>query len=113
MTDLMDALAAVVRGERHGANLLSTFDSEHVRRVADEHGVLVLIANQLAVWEDGNGPLRSILWGEYQRRAVRDVLRERDLQECLAQLQLENVPLLLIKGAQLAYTHYDRPDLRP
>jgi hypothetical protein len=112
MTGLTDILAAVVRGERNAAPLLDTFNPADVLAAADEHGVLPIVANRLVAWNSSPDLLQSRFGQEYRRRAARDILRERELQDCLAELCRERIPVLLMKGAQLAYTHYARPDLR-
>jgi hypothetical protein len=114
MTDLAEVLAAVVRGDRQAAAVLGTFDPEEVRCAAHEHGVLPLIARQLATWEPAPwAHLQSAFERECRRRAARDLVRERELRACLTELGSHGLRVLLMKGAQLAYTHYERPDLRP
>jgi hypothetical protein len=42
-----------------------------------------------------------------------DMFREADLRDVLAHLDAAGVRPLMMKGGELAYTHYARPDLRP
>jgi Uncharacterised nucleotidyltransferase len=112
MTDLTDVLAAVIRGDRQAAAILGAAQPNEVLSAADAHGVLPLVASRLDGWELPGEPLWSTMGREYRRRAARDLLRERDLRMCLARLSDHGIPVLLMKGAELAYTHYERPDLR-
>ena len=56
---------------------------------------------------------RVALRAEAWRQAVIDVRREAELRRLLAALADAGARALLMKGAHLAYTHYERPDLRP
>ena len=113
MTDLTDAFAAVIRGDCGAAAALSKADPRVVRRMADAHGVLPLLAHHLAHVDDAPPALRSSLVDEARRRAAADLLQTEELKRCLAALNDGGVPVLLMKGAQLAFSHYERPDLRP
>jgi hypothetical protein len=79
---------------------------------AREHGVAALLASTPAV----------LCWPHTVQRALRDVrrgeavmesLRREHLRRLLATLREAEIRCLLIKGAQLAYTHYTQPWLRP
>jgi putative nucleotidyltransferase-like protein len=113
LTDITSVLAAIVRGGRSSLPVLNALAPEDVFHAADRHGVLPLVANRLVAWDSPGTLLDSQFGREYRRRAARDLLRERELRDCLAELSLHAVPALLMKGAELAYTHYARPDLRP
>jgi hypothetical protein len=113
MTDFVDALAALIREDYAAAAPLIEADPDDVRDTADRHGVLPLAAHRLAHWDLAPRPLRSTLMVEARRRAVADLVRARELRQCLETLHDAGVSVLLMKGAQLAYTHYERPDLRP
>lgn len=89
-------------------------DPEEVCRVAHEHGVLPLLAETRArfgTWPDG--PLETRLRGEACRGAARDLLQERALRDVATQWVQADIPVVVIKGAALAYSEYARPDLRP
>ena len=110
---LIELIAAALRGEESALAKLADADADRVRRVADQHGVLPLLAHQISRFPDTGSRLRAPFIQEARRRAVADLFRTHELTSCLDALGRANVPVLLMKGAELAYTHYDRPDLRP
>lgn len=79
---------------------------------AREHGVSALVLSAPAVrqWPD---TLQSALRDACRHEAVIDAVRHQDLLRLLAAFGQGGVRCLLIKGAQLAYTHYAQPWMRP
>ncbi|HUK33452.1 MAG TPA: nucleotidyltransferase family protein [Vicinamibacterales bacterium] len=87
---------------------------EHARRgepvpddvltAARADGVHLLMADRLAT---------PSLVVELREAAVVEALMARELREALAELAKAGIQPVLFKGAALAYTHYDRPELRP
>lgn len=77
---------------------------------AERHGVLPLVSEAL---RGGTAAVSPALDEACRRHAMADVVREAELVRMLAALDAAGVPALVFKGAQLAYTVYDRPDLRP
>ena len=79
---------------------------------ASDHGVAPLLAAAPAVerWPDG---VRSTLGRARRAEAAIEVVRRQDLIALLDALQRASVRALLLKGTQLAYTHYPHPWLRP
>jgi len=75
--------------------------------------VLALVAARLTDRDDVPVDLQSLMRKRVQQAAVRDMLRESDLKAALGALDHAGINALLIKGGQLAYSHYPRPDLRP
>jgi putative nucleotidyltransferase-like protein len=71
---------------------------------AREEGVLLLLADRLRIGEFA---------GELRDAAVIEALGARELGRVLEALADRGVHPVLIKGAALAYTHYERPELRP
>ena len=80
---------------------------------AEWQGLLPLAAARLAERPGAPGPLVA----EAARRArpflTRDRARETALRAMLDAFEAAPVRALLIKGAHLAHTHYERTDLRP
>jgi hypothetical protein len=109
----VELLAAALRGEtapwpRQGDELFQAA----VLDAASGHGVAALLAATDAVdgWPDRvRRGLREARRGD----AVLEALRRRQLQQVVAAFAGSGVPCLVIKGAQLAYTHYAQPWLRP
>jgi hypothetical protein len=97
-----DVLAAALRGEAAALESLSRVEEDELCRVATAHGVLPLVAGRL-----------PFLRTHSARAAATDVVRERLLRELIEAFAQNGVTSLLFKGAQLAYSHYERPDLRP
>lgn len=79
---------------------------------AADHGVTALLATAPAVefWPDR---VRSALNRVRRVEAAREAIRREELIRLLADLAGTGVRALLLKGAQIAYTHYPRPWLRP
>ena len=78
--------------------------SREIFAAAREDGVLLLLADRLRLPEFA---------GELRAAAVVDALRARELRVMVKALDAAGVRPILIKGAALAYTHYERPELRP
>lgn len=81
--------------------------------LAANHGVLGLLARQLEIREDLAESTRARLHAMTMRASAVDAAREHALRRLLQRLHEAGVHALLMKGAELAYTHYPRPDLRP
>jgi hypothetical protein len=106
-------LAALLRSDD-----VSSVDWERVNAVAfmegaARHGVVPLVAERIGRRTEVPDRLRSLLDAEMNRHAAADLVREAELRACLAGLDEAGVAALVMKGAQLAYSHYPRPDLRP
>lgn len=81
--------------------------------LADRHGVAELVAARLA-GQPHLDPALSARAEEITRRQLAlDMAQEAQLKRCLTSLRAANVHAVVVKGAQLAYSHYQRPDLRP
>ena len=79
---------------------------------ARRHGVAALVATAAAV---GQWPeqLRLAFLKARRDDAAIEALRRDELRRLLTALHDEGIRCLLMKGAQLAYTHYPQPWLRP
>jgi len=77
---------------------------EDVLTSARQEGVFLLLADRLQLGEFA---------GELRDAAVIEALRAREVGRVLEALVERDVQPVLIKGAALAYTHYERPELRP
>jgi hypothetical protein len=108
-----ELLAAALRGEPAPwpPAAEAAFETALLNTAID-HGVAALLATTAAI----------DAWPEKVRRALREVrrddavleaLRRRMLQQVIAAFAAGGIPCLVIKGAQLAYTHYAHPWLRP
>lgn len=111
--DLVDLIAAVIRGDRSATQALSHQNADAFATTADAHGVLSLVASALAIRPDAPGPLVAMLKRRVDAHAAADLLQEEELRQLLTACERAGVRLLIMKGAQLAYTHYPRPDVRP
>jgi hypothetical protein len=109
---LDNLLVGILRGDL-AAGVLDRVDPAALARVAVQHGVLPMISERLAALRPVPEPLRQYLRREAGRHAAMDLLREAELRPLLTALSRAPVAALLMKGAQLAYSHYSRPDLRP
>jgi Uncharacterised nucleotidyltransferase len=106
-----DLLAKILRGESTAA-LVSQSSPAALCDDAREEGVLPIVADVLGGRGDIPAALRAALRTEASRLAAIDLIQERELYELIAALDGAQAGAILMKGAQLAYTHYRRPDLR-
>jgi hypothetical protein len=83
-----------------------------VLAAATDHGVAALLASAAIVtsWPDR---VRCALQDARRFAAATEAIRRQDLIQLLAAFPQAGVRCLLLKGAQLAYTHYRQPWLRP
>lgn len=102
-------LASIVRGE-WPAELGHPLAPDLIE-AADRHGVAPLVADRLQ--RSASRLSEPELTDRCRALAAADVVREAELRRLLARMYARGVPVLVFKGAQLAYTLYERPDLRP
>jgi hypothetical protein len=79
---------------------------------ARRHAIHLVLAHLAGgrVQDDG---VRAALSADLRKAAIADLLREQILRRLLADLAAAGVNAVLLKGAGLAYTVYERPHLRP
>jgi hypothetical protein len=77
---------------------------------ADAHGIVPLLAERAG---DAPPAIRDVLRSRTRTIAAGDAIAEASLREAIDALHGAGVDALLIKGADLAYSVYDRPHLRP
>jgi hypothetical protein len=111
--EIVNLLAELLRGDRVDRERLVACHAETLCHHAELHGVLPLIADRLHDEDGVPMRLRSMLCERARREMVADLLRESGLKQVLVALARAGVTPLLMKGGQLAYTHYPRPELRP
>jgi hypothetical protein len=108
-----DVLAAIVRGDESGWRAFRSRPADELVARADAHGVLPLVADAATVSPACPADLRAALQMEVRRRLPAELVREHELSRLVATLHAAGIRTLLMKGADLAYGAYDRPDLRP
>jgi hypothetical protein len=96
-----------------GIEQLGDVDPVVLARVAAQHGVLPLVSERLSALTPVPAALREHFQTEASRHAAMDLLREAELHSLVKNVSGAPIGALLMKGAQLAYSHYPRPDLRP
>ena len=106
-------IASILRGDRVDARDLASVDVDELVSRAEAHGVLPLVAERLVRRSDVPSGLGAGLSAAARRHAAFDVAREMELRRLLAAFEALGVRAVLLKGAHLAYSHYERPDLRP
>lgn len=105
-------LAALVRGVEPGA---VAPDEVALLKVAQAEGVLALCHDQLrrsSAWMSYPEALRAALTQHTYQAVAVEMMRAVELREVLSALARENLPVLLLKGAALAYVLYPEPHLR-
>jgi hypothetical protein len=106
-------LARILRGDTTNVDAMSDAGHDALCAHALEQGVLPLVCARLASVASAPLPLLAKLRRAAAADAAGDLAREQELRLLLAGLADAGVEPLVIKGAQLAYTLYPRPDLRP
>lgn len=83
-----------------------------VLEAAAQHGVTALLSRTptIQLWPD---TLRRSLRAAFRREAAIEAIRRTELVAVLDALTQAGIRIVVLKGAQLAYTHYPQPWLRP
>lgn len=102
----------MVRGDESGWRLWGLRPAQDLLAAADAHGLLSLLAAS-AEAADCPVALRTTLQTEARRQLAGELVREHELRQVVVALHEAGVGALLMKGADLAYGIYPRPDLRP
>ena len=105
-------LAAVMRGDEPGA---MPSDEAVLLEAARAEGVLALCHHQLRrapAWTACSETLREALTRHAYQAVAVELMRAAELRDVLAALAQADLPVLLLKGAALAYTLYPEPHLR-
>jgi hypothetical protein len=110
--ELTDQFSAVLAGDRSAVCRLAASKTDAVCAAADAHGILPLVADAAADVLDPASPLLAALSRRAGLAAAADILRDRELRRLVDAFHAAGVPVVLFKGAELAYTVYARPDLR-
>jgi hypothetical protein len=107
-------LAAVLRGELPPWPAEAEAFAEGLWPVAEREGVIPLLHQRL---REARPAPPSAWWGRLAARArgeaASDMLREEALRQALDALAAAAIPVLVMKGSALAYSHYPSPSLRP
>jgi hypothetical protein len=106
-------LAALVLGDAVTAAALAAEDPGRLRAEAEQEGVLPLVRERLARTPGAPARLAAALASSARREATADLVREVELVALARAMSAAVAGALIMKGAQLAYSHYPRPDLRP
>jgi len=85
---------------------------DRIRETALAHDVLPLVADRMAA--DARLPpgVRARFLADAHAAAAHDLSAEAELRSVLAAFGRQQIPVLVVKGSHLAYTHYARPELR-
>jgi hypothetical protein len=109
-------LARLLTGDPGDWRALSARKAPQVLADAERHGVHGLLRRRLASVA-GDSPLANGIGSALDSLVLRDAIIERQRRSSLAHLvdvlRHRGIPLIVMKGGALAYTHYDAPYLRP
>ncbi len=105
-------LTAILRGVVE-ARRFEGVDAAVACEAAEDHGLVALVAEALDDQRDVPLDWRRCFTQRAHELAVIDIINESEFLTLLDDLETVEPPALLMKGAQLAYSLYPRPDLRP
>ena len=108
-----ERLAAIINHARITSADLKALAADESWRTAERLGIMELVADRLANNPALNEGLSARIKAIASRQIALDNVHTAELRRCLAALAAAGVECVLMKGAQLAYTHYRRSDLRP
>lgn len=111
--DLAYLLTRVLRGTSDTTAWRVAIDPQTLVDAAETHGVLPLVADALLAGPRLPPALAHALRHAAQRAVVDDLVQASELRRVLDAMAAHDVRTVLMKGAQLAHSHYVRPDLRP
>jgi hypothetical protein len=113
---LTDCVAAVLRGDPDAAERLGFQPSTEFFEAADRHGVLLLVGRMLrdSKWTNTIPPvLGEALSSRARSEQSVELVRREELRRVVDALHGSGISSIVLKGAALAYTHYEFPHLRP
>ena len=113
IAELDNVLACLLQGTAVDDAAVAGVDVDQLAERAEYHGIVPLLAHRL---RGATGPARRLgdaLKEPARRMLAADLVREPEIQTVLAALIQAGVVPLVMKGCQLAYSCYERPDLRP
>ncbi len=109
-------LAATLRGEMPGFDQSKLVSVDEVLAVAIEHGVAVLLYDQIKLGQNTTAYPQVLLdrLAELERSEIAaELFRLAETRMALACLKRAEIPVLVLKGTALAYGLYAKPYLRP
>ena len=112
MADLTLLLARIISGDPVDSRDVAALDVDIFLGAAAEHDVVPLVADRLLRTPDLLPVLAGRLREQATAAAVVDLVREAEVRRFFDKMDHAGVNALLVKGSHLAYTHYERPDLR-
>jgi len=106
-------LASLIRGESPAAMPSTSEGADRLRLLAERQGVMPLAAERLGKLPAAPRAIVAAFDTAAKCQAAADLVREVELRHLLVAFAEAGVRAIVMKGAQLAYSHYPRPDLRP
>src|SRR5574338_472509 len=100
-----DLLASMLRGDPLDVRAIKQVGALALHEAASAHDVLPLIADRLALAGGLPDDLRELFLEELHRVTAVDLAMEAELRRLHAAFVNRGVPLLLVKGSHLAYSH--------
>ncbi len=88
-------------------------DEARFLRITRDHGIQPLIQSRAAALPDIPRPVLASLREQAILEATWDSIRTEALGEVVQHAEREGIPLLVVKGSALAWSHYASPELRP
>ena len=110
--DVTKLLTDLVCGAPRAAGV-ATVDPYGLTTLADAHGLLPLLAWRLDGCAEVPAALAEALHLAARRALVDELVQGEALRRVLEAMSARGLRPVLMKGAQLAYSAYARPDLRP
>ncbi|MEQ1870663.1 MAG: nucleotidyltransferase family protein [Vicinamibacterales bacterium] len=110
---LESLLAAIVRLDIEAIARAPHVDAALLCAAAEGPGLVALVADALDDLPHVSAAWRSRCSQRARELAAIDIVKESEFHGLLDDLADGNHPFILMKGAQLAYSLYARPDLRP
>ena len=107
-----ELIAAILRGDPVDAQAITACGLGPLRRRAFDHDVLPMVADRLASAEAVPADVREPFQADARAAVLHDLPLEAELRRVVQTLAAKRIDAILVKGSHLAYSHYQRPDLR-
>ena len=111
-SDADELIAAILRGDPVDAEAVIACGADALRQRAFDHDVLPMVADRLASAEALPADVHRRFQADAHAAAVHDLTLEAELRRVVQTLAAKRIDAVLVKGSHLAYSHYQRPDLR-